>query len=137
MYPHHSDIDWEEYREWVFHGGEDGWFEADEEDDEDEMFRERVLETAREEQALLAGYHEAQTRLWTAYLCKDMVLRTAKANIQQTRWRATKQISTRQPYIRTNLTYFQHSEDDSAETNMYEKHCRLSAINIRIFNCLK
>ena len=70
VYPHHSDIDWEEYCEWVFHGGGDECFQADE---ESEMFLERMLETTREEQFFLPGYYEAQTRLRTPYLCKDMV----------------------------------------------------------------
>ena len=80
VYPHHSDIDWEEYCEWVFHGGGDECFQAvsyiDEDDEDENIFRERMLETTREEQAFLPsepGYYEAQTRLRTAYLCKDMV----------------------------------------------------------------
>ncbi len=29
VYPHHSDIDWEEYVEWVSNGGGDEWFQED------------------------------------------------------------------------------------------------------------
>jgi hypothetical protein len=81
VYPHHSDVDWEEYVEWVSAGHGDEWFQAEEaeaEDDEDEADDEDDADDEnedifREEQAFLPGYHEAQTRLRTAYLCKDMV----------------------------------------------------------------
>ena len=29
VYPHHSDVDWEEYVVWVSHGGGDDWFQED------------------------------------------------------------------------------------------------------------
>lgn len=67
--PQHSDVDWEEYCTWVQNGGGDEWFQ---EEDEDE-FRERMFEIEREEQQFLPGYYEAQTRLQTSYLCKEMV----------------------------------------------------------------
>ena len=70
VHPHQSDVDWEEYCEWVPHGGGDDWFQ---EDDEDDKFQERMRETARKEQAFLAGHHAAQTILRTAYLCRDIV----------------------------------------------------------------
>lgn len=82
VYPHHSDIDWEEYVDWVSRGHGDEWFQEEEDEDEDDdheeddededTFRERML-VVREEQAFLPGYYEAQTRLRTAYSCRDMV----------------------------------------------------------------
>ena len=33
VYPHHSDVDWEEYVDWVEGGGGDDWFREDDEDD--------------------------------------------------------------------------------------------------------
>ncbi len=40
VYPHHSDIDWEEYVEWVSNGGGDEWFlDSQEEDDEDNKWQ--------------------------------------------------------------------------------------------------
>ena len=81
VYPHHSDIDWEEYSSWVENGGGDEWFqEPESEEDEPESIEEdepevkRIREAQRDEQLFLPGYYEAQTRLRTAYLCKDMVL---------------------------------------------------------------
>ena len=33
VYPHHSDVDWEEYCEWVSHGGGDEYFLEEDEPD--------------------------------------------------------------------------------------------------------
>ena len=68
VYPHHSDVDWEEYVEWVENRGGSEWFQ-EEEEEEEEKFRE----AQREEQLLLPGDYEAQTPQRTAYLCQDMV----------------------------------------------------------------
>ena len=52
VFPHHSDVDWEEYVEWVQNGGGDEWFQEDEdEDDEDEE--------DEEEEALFCKRHQA------------------------------------------------------------------------------
>ena len=68
VYPHHSYVDWEEYCNWVRNGGGDEMFQ---EEDEDEG--ERMFEIERDEQELLPGYYDAQTRLRTSYACKEMV----------------------------------------------------------------
>ena len=36
VYPHHSDVDWEEYVDWVNIGGGDEYFQEDDEEEEDE-----------------------------------------------------------------------------------------------------
>ncbi len=36
VYPHHSDIDWEEYVEWVENGGGDEWFQESDDETEEE-----------------------------------------------------------------------------------------------------
>ena len=103
VYPQHSDVDWEEYCNWVQNGGgdemfqeeddvnEDGFFNDDvfwfdtvmaahktaqgerENEEEEDELRERMFEIEREEQEFLPGYLEAQTRLRTSYACKEMV----------------------------------------------------------------
>ena len=76
VYPHHSDVDWQEYCEWVFHGGGDECFRPVPymvEDDDDERFLEVAHKWVALKVAFLARYYEAQTRQRTAYLCKDMV----------------------------------------------------------------
>ena len=69
VFPHHSDVDWLEYCTWVLDGGGDEWFI-----DDLEGCEERRLQIAldREAEEFEAGYLEAQTRLRTSYLCKDM-----------------------------------------------------------------
>ena len=69
IYPHHSDIHWDEYVEWVSRGTGDEWFR--ETTDSESYWRRQ--EANRDEDEFLPGYHEAQTRLRTSYLCKDMV----------------------------------------------------------------
>ena len=68
VYPHHSDVDWTEYVEWVRNGGGDEWFQED-----DEETRLEFLLARDEAREFLAGYLEAQTRLRTSYACRDMV----------------------------------------------------------------
>ena len=34
VFPHHSDVDWYEYTEWVRSGGGDEWFQEDETEEE-------------------------------------------------------------------------------------------------------
>jgi hypothetical protein len=36
VYPNHSDVDWEEYCEWVCNGGGDEWFQEEDEDEDEE-----------------------------------------------------------------------------------------------------
>ena len=75
VYPHHSDIDWEEYVDFCENGGGDEWFmeDADSLSEDEDEFRERMHEIMQEEDAHHPAYYDAQTRLRTAYACKDMV----------------------------------------------------------------
>ena len=68
VYPHHSDVDWEEYVQWSSVHGDEYFIE-----DNDSSSEEAFQEIEREEQAFLPGYLEAQTRLRTSYLSTDMV----------------------------------------------------------------
>ena len=70
VYPRHSDIDWDEYVVWVENGGGDEWFRQDDPSSEDE---DTFREIRREEEEILPGYYDAQTRLRTSYACKDLV----------------------------------------------------------------
>ena len=69
VFPHHSDVDWLEYCTWVENGGGDEWFIDDLEGCEE---RRLQIMLDRESEEFEAGYLEAQTRLRTSYLCKDM-----------------------------------------------------------------
>ena len=70
VFPFTSEIDWQEYVEWVENGGGDEWFQEDEEEKRLEFLLER---DAQEFEQFEAGYLEAQTRLRTSYACRDMV----------------------------------------------------------------
>ena len=59
VWPNHSDVDWEEYVEWVSRGFGDEWFVDEYHLQEDSEFE--------------AGYEEARTRLRMSCACKDMV----------------------------------------------------------------
>ena len=77
VYPHHSDIDWQEYVDFVNHGGGDDCFQEDDVNEDgffnDDVFWFDAIMAARDEQEFMPGYLEAQTRLRTAYACKEMV----------------------------------------------------------------
>ena len=82
VYPRHSEIDWQEYVDFVKYGGGDTWFLEDDVN-EDGFFNDDVFwfdtimaarrEEERDEQEFMPGYLEAQTRLRTSYACRDMV----------------------------------------------------------------
>ena len=40
VYPHHSDVDWEEYVEWVENGGGDEWFRESDDESEEKLYIE-------------------------------------------------------------------------------------------------
>ena len=67
VFPHHSDVDWLEYCNWVENGYGDEWFMEDEEEKRLQFLLDREAEEFE------AGYLEAQTRLRTSYACRDMV----------------------------------------------------------------
>ena len=102
VYPHHSDVDWEEYVQWSSVHGDEWFLEpfchgCDDPRDFDNIDWQTMpvdefngvlqrlgtcvlckeeLESVRkyeEEQSFITKYHEAQARLRTACLCRDMV----------------------------------------------------------------
>ena len=77
LYPHHSQIDWQEYVDFVKYGGGDDCFQEDDVNEDgffnDDVFWFDAIMAARDEQEFMPGYLEAQTRLRTAYACKEMV----------------------------------------------------------------
>ena len=68
-FPFSSEVDWLEYCTWVQNGGGDEWFIDDLEGAEE---RRLQFLLDREAENFEAGFLEAQTRLRTSYLCKDM-----------------------------------------------------------------
>ena len=71
VFPKNSEIDWQEYVDWVRNGGGDEWFQEDDDETRLEFLLERDAQEF--EQDFLAGYLESQTRLRTSYACKELV----------------------------------------------------------------
>ena len=47
VYPHHSDVDFQEYQEWCENGGGDEWFQEEEDEPEVKMEKRQVMKETR------------------------------------------------------------------------------------------